>query len=47
MNIRNVFLVLIVVFAVSPSLSQQKSMGIFARATGVGSPSKSGARGQL
>ena len=47
MNIRNVFLVLIVVilvtFAVSPSLSQQKSLGIFAGTTDVGGPSKSGA----
>src|SRR5258705_11992549 len=47
MNIRNVFLVLIVVilvtFAVRPSMSQQKPLGIFAGATDVGNPSKSGA----
>lgn len=47
MSIRNVFIVLIVVilvtFAVSSSLSQQKSLGIFAGTTDVGGPSKSGA----
>jgi TolB protein len=46
MNKRNVILVLVVViletFAVRPSMSQQKPLGVFAGATDVGSPSKSG-----
>ena len=44
MNIRNVITILVVVvtFAVRPSMSQQKPPGIFAGATDVGSPSKSG-----